>query len=90
MNIFALNKKSVAVFFSIKMNLCHKKMLAICKFLLMLFCSVCSHLVDWNCLVSHCPSGRLDKLATNENFSTVLPALSFMCLGVWLSLYYFS
>lgn len=92
MNMFALKKKkkAVAVFFSIEMNLCHKKMLTILKFLLMVFCSVCFHLVGWNCMLPHCPSERLNKLATNENFSTVLPASSFMCLGVLFVLCYFS
>ena len=92
MNMLALKKKkkAVAVFFSIEMNLCHKKMLTIFKFLLMLFCSVCFHLVGWNRMLPHCSSERLNKSATNENFSTVLPALSFMCLGVLFGLYSFS
>lgn len=40
-------------------------------------------------MLPHRPSGRLNKLATNENFSTVWPALSFMCLRfclVWIIL----
>lgn len=91
MNMFALKKKkAVAVFFSIEMNLCHKKMLTIFKFLLMLFCSICFHLVGLESDVTKLPFRETYKSATNENFSIVLPALSFMCLGVLFGLYSFS
>lgn len=86
MDMFAFLKVS-GYFLSTKMNLCHQSVNNL-KFLFLLFCSICSYPVVEP--LSHGSSERLNKLSTNENFSTALPALSFMCFWFLVCLGYFN
>lgn len=80
MDMFAFfkKKKVSGCFLSTKINLCHQRVLTILNSYSR-YSVVCSYPVVELRVITRASSERLNKLATNENFSTALPTLSFMC-----------